>query len=73
MPEDVVNKFQMLQVNSKKRYIKGWAACSVCGERVGVIECSYKGWKWPSGLLHYVLYHNVHFSCEFEDFIEENE
>lgn len=46
-------------------YFKGWSTCRCCGAENGSAEFSYKNWKWPDGLAHYVKVHNVKPSDDF--------
>lgn len=46
-------------------YFKGFSTCRCCKGANGSREMSYKHWKWPEGLLHYVKVHNIRPSEEF--------
>lgn len=40
-------------------YFKGFSKCRCCKTSNGSMEFSYKNWKWPEGLMHYIKQHNV--------------
>jgi hypothetical protein len=46
-------------------YFKGFSTCRCCKEINGTVEYTYKNWKWPEGLIHYVEVHNIRPSDEF--------
>jgi hypothetical protein len=46
-------------------YFKGFSICRCCGAENGDMEFSYKNWKWPVGLSHYVKVHNIKPSDDF--------
>lgn len=48
---------------------RGSSTCRVCSQRNGNEEFSYRNWTWPSGLIHYVRFHNVRPSKPFFNFI----
>lgn len=58
-----------VQVRARKRSFKGWSTCRICGHSNGSSEFSYKGVTWPSGLMHYIVDHNVKPSDQFIQFI----
>lgn len=62
----VVKKLVSLQAKISKRYYKGFSTCRCCGERNGTAEYSHKGWKWPEGLIHYIIEHNIEPSLQFK-------
>lgn len=37
----------------------GWAECRLCGKRLGSRDFLDRGFVWPEGAEHYVLYHEV--------------
>lgn len=58
---------------------RGFSTCRICGCRNGTTEFVLKnqdgvgGWRWPSGLYHYVATHNVRpDSDEFISFIQDH-
>ena len=53
---------------SVTRY-KGVSRSRLDGSSLGSGEYSYKGWRWPEGLAHYIA-HGVKPSDEFIEFIE---
>jgi hypothetical protein len=48
---------------------KGFSVCRICTKLNGSMEYELKGWRWPSGYLHYLLDHHVKPSSAFVDFI----
>lgn len=66
-----VNQLINTQFKASKTNYKGWSDCRVCNKMNGSSEFQLDNWKWPEGLLHYIVNHNVKPSQEFIDFINE--
>lgn len=49
--------------------MRGFSLCRLCDRPNGSREFRLGGWRWPSGLDHYIREHNVRPSQEFIDFI----
>lgn len=52
---------------------KGYSTCRICNnnKKNGSLEYKHNGYRWPQGLIHYFVCHNVHPTAEFKQFIEE--
>ena len=46
---------------------RGFSMCRLCGKPNGHEEFDHGGYRWPSGLLHYVEHHNVRLPSDFID------
>jgi len=68
----VVAQLMGVQAKARGSVYKGVSRCRLCGGVNGATEYSYKGWVWPSGLLHYIGEHNVCPSKRFRKFLKEN-
>ena len=49
---------------------RGPSKCRLCGCSNGSTEFNLRGWTWPVGYCHYISWHNVRPSPEFQAFIE---
>ena len=52
-----------------KTSYRGFSLCRICESRNGSTEFELQGWRWPVGLKHYIVEHQVKPSTEFEEFI----
>lgn len=68
-PEKFARLLNKVQTRARKRHFKGWSTCRICGRSNGSSEFSYKNVVWPSGLMHYIVDHNVKPSDQFIKFI----
>lgn len=59
-----------LQYASVKRY-RGFSTCRLCGKMNGTNEYILDDYKYPEGLMHYYIHHNVHPSINFKNYIDE--
>jgi len=63
--ENVLQDFRFPPVIQYRSAIR----CLACDTSVGGTVYSYGGWKWPQGLLHYVIEHNYRPTDAFISFI----
>lgn len=68
-PEKFAKLLNKVQIRARERHFKGRSTCRVCGCSNGSSEFSYKNVVWPSGLMHYIVDHNVKPSDKFIKFI----
>src|SRR5262245_54921819 len=52
---------------------RGFSMCRLCGIPNGSEEVVWGGFRWPSGLLHYVEAHNVRLPDAFVDAVLKSE
>jgi hypothetical protein len=69
--ERIIHRLKRVQVKARGSVQKGVSRCRLCGGVCGATEYTYKGWVWPSGLLHYIEEHNVCPSKKFRKFLKE--
>lgn len=68
-PKKFAALLSKVQKRATKRHFKGWSTCRICKCRNGSSEFSHKNVIWPSGLIHYIINHNVKPSNRFVRFI----
>lgn len=68
-PKILAKMLHKVEALARERHYKGWSTCCMCGCRNGSSEYSYKNFVWPSGLMHYIVDHNVKPSYQFITFI----
>lgn len=66
---EFVNGLKTMQSKLNPQRFKGSSKCRICGCINGSTEFVYHGWRWPSGLLHYVEEHNVRPSLAFQELV----
>jgi len=68
-----LDKLKIVSENANKLYYNGYSNCRLCGCNNGTIEFSLTKngikFRYPIGLMHYYVIHNVQPSKEFYDFI----
>lgn len=62
----VVKKLRSVEERARKVHYKGISSCRCCNTCNGSGEYSHKNWKWPEGLMHYIVDHNIEPSAEFK-------
>ena len=50
----------------------GYSWCRICNIDNGNEEFIYKGYKFPSGLFHYILVHHIDIPIDFQGMIVDN-
>lgn len=71
-PGNFPRMLKRVQKKASRRSYKGWSTCRICNKGAGSSEYSYKGFTWPSGLIHYITEHNVKPSARFIKFVRQN-
>ena len=66
-----VQQLKHVEQNAKCVRYRGFSTCRVCGCLNGTKEFSHNNWKWPEGLMHYIVEHNVQPSIEFQEMINK--
>jgi hypothetical protein len=59
-----------LQEQLPRAMFRGMSRCRICNKMNGCGEYTFKGFKWPEGLLHYVKEHNVKPPAVFIAFVQ---
>lgn len=68
---DFIRLLIEVQKVARVDHYKGWSTCRICGIHNGSAEYEFGGYRWPSGLEHYLTHHNVHPSAAFMRMILE--
>ena len=66
---EFVEKLQEMERIAHKEQYMGDSECRICKCTNGSREFVYKGWRWPSGYLHYIILHSVAPTDEFFEFV----
>jgi len=56
---EFVAALERKQARAAKEQFKGFSICRVCDKINGTTSFRSGGWEWPSGLIHYIVEHNV--------------
>ena len=57
------------EAKANKTQYRGFSRCRICQMINGSSEYETRTWKWPVGLRHYIIAHNVRPSQEFVDYV----
>jgi hypothetical protein len=66
---EFLNALAKVEYSTSPLRFKGSSLCRCCGKVNGSTEFVYNGWRWPSGLQHYIREHNYRPSLAFQEMI----
>lgn len=62
----LITRLVFLEHSLDPEAYRGWSTCRLCGCMNGSREYVQGDWRWPEGLMHYIMVHNVEPSVGFK-------